>query len=131
MRNLNVLPLALLLSGLVAACATAGDQGPEGRNPDVITLAEIEATEARTAFDIVQQLRPRWTVRNRGSRSFSTGVADNTRVVLDDLPPREFDFLREIDREMIQEIRYLSPREATFLYGTGYNAGIIEVITKK
>ena len=52
-------------------------------------------------------------------------------MVLDDLPPREFNSLREIPREAILEIRFLDAREATFLYGTGYNAGVVKVTTKR
>jgi hypothetical protein len=52
-------------------------------------------------------------------------------VILNDLPPRSLDFLREIPRDVLLEIRIISPREATFLYGTGYTAGIIKVTTKR
>lgn len=122
---------ALILVPCVVACSTGGTAGASrGGDQNVITLAEIQETDGQTAYEIVQELRPRWTVRNRGSRSFTTGAADNTRVILDDFPPREFDFLREIDRSVIREIRYLEPREATLLYGTGYNAGIIRVTSK-
>lgn len=127
-----ILLAAFVLMPFVAACSTGGSSGAStGTSQNIITLAEIQGADAQTAFEIVQQLRPRWTIRNRGSRSFETGQADDPRVILDDLPPREFDFLREIDRAIIQEIRFLEPREATFLYGTGYNAGVIRVISKR
>jgi len=38
---------------------------------------------------------------------------------------------RHLRIETITEIRYLSPSDATTRYGTGYPAGIIEIITKK
>lgn len=123
----------LLLSILVASCSGggSGSDSPAPRDYNVITLAEIEATEAATAYQIVQQLRPRWMIRNRGQRSFAESGADYAQVVVDDMPPREFDFLRELRRDTLQEIRFLDAREATLLYGTGYNAGVIKVTTKR
>ncbi|MGW8267132.1 MAG: hypothetical protein ACWGSQ_12255 [Longimicrobiales bacterium] len=124
--------LVALIPALFTACATSTPQGiTTPRDPNVITLEEIEATDAETAYDIIQQLRPRWMVRNRGQRSFRETEADYAKVFLDELPPREFDFLREIPRASILEMRFLEAREATYLYGTGYNAGVIKVTTKR
>jgi hypothetical protein len=122
----------LILSALLAACAGGGGSGsPAPRDYNVITLAEIEASQAETAYQLVQQLRPRWMIRNRGDRSFSVDAADYAKVIVDELPPREFDYLRELRRGTLQELRFLEPREATFLYGTGYNAGVIQVTTRR
>lgn len=124
--------LVLSIPALFTACATSTPPGTATpRDPNVITLEEIEATQAETAYDIIQQLRPRWMVRNRGQRTFNETAADYAKVVLDELPPREFDFLREIPRATIREMRFLEAREATYLYGTGYNAGVIKVTTKR
>lgn len=124
--------LVLSIPALFTACATSTPPGiTTPRDPNVITLEEIEATQAETAYDIIQQLRPRWMVRNRGQRTFNETAADYAKVVLDELPPREFDFLREIPRATIREMRFLEAREATYLYGTGYNAGVIKVTTKR
>jgi len=124
--------LVLSIPALFTACATSTPPGiTTPRDPNVITLEEIEATQAETAYDIIQQLRPRWMVRNRGQRTFNETAADYAKVFMDELPPREFDFLREIPRATIREMRFLEAREATYLYGTGYNAGVIKVTTKR
>lgn len=133
----NLVRLALGFSFFVGIGACAGSSGPgpgtgpASGNREVITLAEIQQTEAVTAYQIVQELRPRWMNRNRGERTFFEDAADFARVIVDGLPPREFNFLHEIPREVIQELRFLTPREATFKYGTGYNAGVIEVTSKR
>jgi len=124
-------PGLLLLSLLLGSCSGGGSRSASPRDYNVITLAEIEATEATTAYQIVQQLRPRWMIRNRGQRTFSETDADYAKVIVDEMPPREFDFLREIRRETLQEIQFLDSREATLLYGTGYNAGVIKVTTRR
>ena len=69
-------------------------------------------------------------MRNRGERTIEGSLAIPA-VILNDLPPRSLDFLREIPRDVLLEIQIISPREATFLYGTGYTAGIIKVTTKR
>ena len=117
---------------IFAACSAGGStSGPApGGNREIIGLAEIQASEAGTAHDLVQELRPRWLIQNRGQRSFDEGAQDAPRVILDDIPQPSLDYLREIPRDVIQEIRMISPREATFLYGTGFSAGIIKVTTK-
>ena len=131
MWTLRTPTLLFAASTLLVGCAGGG--GPSTQAPrdyNVITLEEIQATDAPTAFHIVQQLRPRWMVRNRGDRSFAVDGSDYAKVMVDDFPPREFDYLRELRREVLMEIRYLEPRDATLLYGTGYNAGVIKVTTK-
>jgi hypothetical protein len=47
------------------------------------------------------------------------------------IPPREVEFLLQIRKQTIQEIRYLDPREATFKFGTGYSAGVFLITTKR
>ena len=128
MRRVVAVAAVVVAAG---ACSTAGRGAPAARgDQNVITLREIEASEASNAYEIIQQLRPRWMNRNRGQRSIFEDQADFARVMVDEFPPREWEHLREITRESIQEIRFLEPREATFLYGTGFNAGLVRVTTK-
>jgi len=119
----------LLVLGPLAGCAAGA--GPGARDQDVITAEEISESQAQTALDLIQQLRPRWAVRSRGERTFVGSSDDYPRVVVDNLPPREFDSLREIPWEILVEIRFLNSREATLLYGTGHTQGIIRVTTKR
>jgi len=124
--------LLMAVPSLLAACGGGGAPGTATpRDANVITLEEIEATQAATAYDIIQQLRPRWMVRNRGQRTFSETEADYAKVFVDDMPPREFDYLSQIPRASIQELRFIEAREATYLYGTGYNAGVVKVTTRR
>lgn len=132
MRVLSTPVLLVALPSFLAACGGGGAPGtPTPRDTNVITLEEIEATQAPTAYDIIQQLRPRWMIRNRGQRTFSETEADYAKVFVDDMPPREFDYLSQIPRASIQELRFIEAREATYLYGTGYNAGVIKVTTRR
>ncbi len=123
--------LAFVFPVIFVACASGGStSAAASRNQDVIGLAEIQASEAPTALDLIQELRPRWLIQNRGQRSFGEGAQDAPQVILDDIPQPSLDSLGEIPRDAIQEIRMISPRDATFQYGTGFPAGIIKVTTK-
>jgi hypothetical protein len=87
------------------------------------------------AYEVVQQLRPRW-LRGRGPQTFTTDVRDTTtpgypKMMVDNLPPRELEALRDIRTVSIAEIHYINPRDATLRYGTGYSGGIIRVVTKR
>jgi hypothetical protein len=124
----------LVLLFAVGACATGQRSGGRS-NSDVITLEEIQESNVFNAYEIVRQLRPAW-LRGRGPQTFTTDVSNTTtagypKMMVDDLPPRQLEALRDIRVAEIAEIRYINPRDATFRYGTGYSGGIIKVITKK
>ncbi len=135
MSRLRIAAVAALgLSLTVGACAT-GQRGGARSQGDVITAEEIEQSNAQDAYEVVRQLRPRW-LRGRGPQTFTddpmnTTTAGYPRMMVDDLPPRELEALRDIRIVEIAEIRYINPRDATLRYGTGYSGGIIRVITKR
>ncbi|NJD18192.1 MAG: hypothetical protein FIA95_02775 [Gemmatimonadetes bacterium] len=122
----------VLFACSLCACGGGGARGTETqRNLDVITLQEIEAAQVETALQLVQQLRPRWMMRSRGDRSLSTNEADRIRIVVDGMAPREFEYLAELPKGVLLELRFLPPREATMLFGTGFNSGVITITTKR
>ena len=52
--------LAWLFALVLVGCAGAGS-GPAKPEPsDIISVGEIEASDARNALEIVERLRPRW-----------------------------------------------------------------------
>lgn len=125
-------PLALvLLAGPLYACGGGAASAGTQRNADVITLEEIQAADVATAMDVVSLLRPRWLGRSRGPRTLMDSGQDFTRVSVDGGAPQDAAYLDEIPRDVLLELRLLSAREATFLFGTGFNAGLIKVTTRK
>lgn len=63
----------------VGACAST-QTGREGSDPDEISREEILSVDARSLYDVVQRLRPRWlnASKRAGERSFGL----NTEVVV-------------------------------------------------
>ena len=115
-------PSQLLIVLVVAACASSGRSGPR-RDPNLITLAELNEVSDRAAYDAIERLRPRWlTVRGRNS-----GLPS---VIWDGRPYR-LDILRNMPLEQVAELEYVSAIDATTLYGTGYPSGAILVTSRR
>jgi hypothetical protein len=120
--------VALALAGTLAGCASAGGSsrtaGP-GKNPDVLTAEEIATTDARTAYDAVARLRPRFLIVRADNGLAPTPL----RVIVNDVPHANTDALKAIRADEVIEIRYLSSSEASLRWGTGYPDGALVVRT--
>lgn len=138
---------AMVAMLLLAACASGGASGStaapaataRGRS-DLITADEIARGNFQTALDVVEILRPsmlrsRASSLSSASSPTSTGnnVATSVNVVvfLDEVRLGEPSSLRSIPAQTIREVRYISARDATTRWGTGYGSGAIQVISKK
>ena len=116
-------PVWLLITLTVAACASSGRvDGGVRRNPDVISLAELNEISDRSAYEAVERLRPRW-LRGRGGRTGLPGI------IWDDRSYR-FDILRSMPIEQVEEMKFINAMDATTLWGTGYPDGIIQVTSR-
>jgi len=115
-------PTRLLILLAVAACAGSGRSGPR-RDPNLITLAEMNQVPDRSAYEAIERLRPRWLIARRG------GALPG--VIWDGRPNYRVDVLRNMPLEQIQEMEYVSALDATTLYGTGYAGGAIRVTSRR
>ena len=78
-----IAPLAALLLS-AAACASRPTTGATVRSgsTDFITQAEIEATPASNAYDLVVRLRPRWLQQGQRTGSISGGTIATQAVLV-------------------------------------------------
>lgn len=116
---------------LCAACAsgTSSSQGPAvGVTRDAITREALVDLPYDNAYEVVRALKPQW-LRARRSPSMGSGPVEPV-VFLDGRRYGPLDTLRDFRLLDVQEIRYLSPPDATTRYGTGYDGGIINVRTR-
>ncbi len=119
------------LAALSAACASSGTMNPDTRRPsrsaDILTRREIaeRASSATTAEDAVRRLRSTWL---RVSGITSLRSATPIRIYVNNTPRGDVDALATVPVDLIAEIRYYGPNEATSLWGTGHTAGAIEVV---
>lgn len=128
MRALSVLMvLALpLLAGCVSGSRTSG---PSGAQRYLISLEEIQGQPSMSAFEIVSRFRPNWVRGHSVSVRSDTG-RNYPAVFVDGRPFGGIESLNQFGTEAIQELRFISASDATTRFGTGYPAGIIEVVTR-
>jgi hypothetical protein len=116
-----------------ASSAPAPSVSREGRNPDVISLAELQdptiaGTDAMTA---IRQLRPAF-FRTRGPSSFSNTKAGLTQISQDFGPLQPVDNLKAIDARSLVEVRFLNAVDAQSRFGINANGGpVIVLLTSK
>jgi hypothetical protein len=123
-----------VLAGLVfaltaAACASSGEGRPSG-SPDLINRAQIEASSARTAFDLVNQIRPQW-LRSRGTGSIQNPDAGVPVVYVGEVRHGDVESLRGFDPDGIEEIRFINATSATTRYGSGHSGGVIRITLRR
>jgi hypothetical protein len=116
---------ALLLT--LAACASASPDHRASPDPSTLTHEEIQAGAASNAFDLVRELRPAW-LRVRGPKRLDQ--ESRVSVYLDGMRLEGPDALSGIRTATIEEMRYLSAREAQARYGLDNTSGAILVRTR-
>jgi hypothetical protein len=128
--------VAFLLAAVAAlsACASGTGGGTEtgGPKPQANLLRAAEIAEARTehnAYEAIQQLRPQW-LTPRPSRSTSDPRPLVPVAFVDTMELGELTTLRTIAVTDVVEIHYYDSREAVARFGTKYNSGIIQVVTR-
>jgi hypothetical protein len=122
----------LVASSLTWGCAGTGSpsSGPTNADRNRITREQLEVMPSMTARDAVQRYRRDWLTGRTGSLRGS-GSRTYPSVFLDGRPYGSLDVLAQLETEHIEELRYISGSDATTRYGTGYPAGIIDVITRR
>ena len=83
-----------------------------------------------TAREAVERFHPNWLRGRAGTVRTETGRS-YPHVFVDGRPFGTAESLHQFGTESIEEIRFISPADATTRYGTGYTGGIIEVILKR
>lgn len=117
---------ALIVGLALGACASGSSSGSSFTS-DRISRAEIEEAGPRTAYELIQNLRPVW-LRWRGSTSFTQET--DVQVYLDGTHVGEREALRTIDTHNIESIEHLDARRATNRFGTGHVNGAILIRTR-
>jgi len=133
MKKHALLPLFLLLPALTLnGCATSGSTGSRGSG-NKLTADEIAEVSALTAYEAVEYARPQW-LRPRRLRAGATPSMGSDRagpvVYLDGVRVGTSEELRRLRADVLAEMEYLSPSDATNRFGTNHDAGAILVTTR-
>jgi len=106
------------------------------RKTNVLTAEEIERANltASNAYDVVEQLRPRWFATRGLARLPGSPVAPlqgaSVRVWLNDHNAGYADYLRTIPADRVQQMRWYSQNEAASRFGPTDDSAI-EVVLKR
>jgi hypothetical protein len=122
-----------LLLGLFAFASSnpAGAQEEKKNYPrNVITREEIQdrAPDAKTAFDVIQRLRPQF-LRTRPTGSVQSQATVPIKVYVDGSARAGVLALREVLSLSVVEIVYLNGNDATMEFGREHENGAIKVKT--
>jgi hypothetical protein len=129
MRTLTLAVLLAVAPLWGCASANSSQDGASGSSRSRITQEELEALPPGSAFEAVQALHRDW-LRSRSSTITTDTGRTTPEVFVNGLPFGSLNSLYSIGIETISEIRYLSASDSTTRYGTGYPAGIIEIVLK-
>lgn len=119
------------------ACASTGSSAKTGvasSSPDLITGAEISATQSTNAYELIQRLRPRWLQAQVTGSLAGGGRTQIIAVYMDGLRVGAQEGLRSISSNGILKIQYYdAARAATILRDVGSEpiAGAIVISTMR
>jgi hypothetical protein len=135
MRRLLVCSLTVVTMLSSTACASSGASAAPRSSPDLITTAEINATSAASAYDIVVRLRPNWlrqgTVGSIGGGRLSPQLVV---VYLDGNRLGGLESLRTLSATGIRSMQYLDATRAALVLkdpGSDALAGAIVISTRQ
>ena len=81
-----------------------------------------------TAYDLIERLRPAWLL-TRGQISFTNPGSAYPVVYIDAIRHGGLMTLHQITSNQIQRLEFIGTADATTRWGTGHQAGVINVVT--
>ncbi len=132
---MRAVTLALLTLPIAALAGSAPLQA-QHRSSRVLTFEDIDRARAnsaaRSAYDIVQMLRPRWLEKREPLPATPSAALENPSIIVyvNDVSVGGADFLSTIPVETVLELRWLSSTEAAGRYGRsdGVTAIVVTLI---
>ena len=124
-------PFSVLVAAAVMACASAGPGTTSvgAGDANIITAAQISASQQTNAYDVVSRLRPNF-LKSRGRTTVYGQGSDYAAVFLDGQSFGDLGSLRNIASSQIRSIKFIRGTDAVTVYGMQYGAGVIDVRTK-
>jgi hypothetical protein len=132
---------------VLAGCASGAGAAGAGGTAELITQEQIDEAALDSALEVIRRFRPRWLQATRNPTSGGVapvggrpGMPQDGRdtignevyptVVRDGIRLGEIDTLASISSRTVASIRFLSPTDARTRYGSGFDGGVIEVVSR-
>jgi len=120
-----------VVTALILACAPPKVEQREAAGSQLITEAEVEASGATTAFDVIQKLHANF-LHDRGETSFSKSrSAPYPTVYVDGQEFGALASLRSIPSIQIATIRLYRAWEAATTFGATNGGAVIAITTRR
>ena len=127
MRTMTIPLMALAI--LVSGCATtSGSPSETRRDRNVITFEELQPISTLSLYGAIQRLRPAW-LRSRGPMSGGGATSSYPQVFRDGIQLGDIETLRSLRIDGVKELHFIPARDATTRFGTGFLAGVIEILS--
>jgi hypothetical protein len=126
MHRMSLRVVGLGVGLLLSACATVGDARVSATH---ISVEEIQGSTAATAYELIQNLRPRW-LHDRGQETFGLGTQAMIVVYLDGHRMGGPESLTGISARDLRSAERLTTGEATRRWGGNHPRGAIVLSTK-
>ena len=127
MRALPLVAIVAIFSSSGCVSGSGSSGADVRRDSNRITAEELQEVPSGNAYDAVSRLRPSW-LRSRGTLSVNrTGAGSLPRVFVDNRDYGSLRSLRDFNVDSVGEMEFVTARDATTQYGTGYAGGIIHV----
>jgi hypothetical protein len=122
--------VALLFAGMLAGCAGATTQSPDGRGKStIVTQTELATTNSDNLYDALAKLRPQW-LTSRGAVSVTDPEQSAVNVYSSGTLMGKVDYLRQVRLLDVTEVRYWDAGQASARFGMGNPRGVIELVRK-
>jgi outer membrane cobalamin receptor len=116
---------------LALGCAPPRSSSPGSPDPQVITEEQVEASQAATAYEVIQKLRANF-LSYRGETSLNRNNSQPfPTVYVDGMEFGQLASLRTIPASQISTIRLYRSWEATTKFGSGNMGGVIAITTRR
>jgi hypothetical protein len=122
----------------LAACASASGggaagggtaSGSRGQDRTTLTAENLRAHAGRNLYDVIRQERPHW-LNTRGAGTLN-GPVEDIVVYYDGSRMGGSAYLRGINADLVESVRYMSGPEASSRYGLNHQNGAIVITTRK
>jgi hypothetical protein len=114
----------------LVSCASPGAGSARLSDLNVITRYEMDNSGARSAYDVVQSLRPQW-LRIRGLTNLAqTAGVEDIVIYLDNARLGYREAMRRVALGPVQFLRFFTAPEATQRWGAGHLHGAILISTQ-
>lgn len=114
-------------AALLGACAARGTPAQDDRGRgNVLTQAQLAATNSDNLYDAVVKLRPEW-LTSRGPTSVSDPTPTAVSVYMNGTMLGRVDYLRDMRVLDVTEVRYWNAGQASARFGMGHPRGVIEI----